>query len=152
VPSQAGSQSRPARAKGMLVERIYKQMIEEVAKGASHIDQLRQFMTLLLTELDTYAMIYPDLKQWFATVYERLWRLKFPDIPPPVVGEDDTATEAYAKALQALRDNWEKLIPKIAPLEGAAYSEVDVEGLVEREALLFMDSVLRTVYRSFGII
>ncbi len=139
------------RASDSLIRSVYARIRDLIASGTPHVDALRQYMTLLVTEIDTYNAVYPGIREVFAEILLRVWAERYPDIPPPSIGEGDSATVIYNKALQRLMEYRDQLASSMEAIQLGLSTE-DARALVEREALLLVDTALRAAYRIYGLL
>ena len=134
-----------------LVSRVYNTILSKIGTDRDYLSVLESYMPLLLTELDTYAAIYKELKRFFVEMFRSIWDSKFPEIPAPDVSPEEPASTVYMKVYEALKGNLPRILRRYG-MGPTPLSSSESEVIVKREALAFMDTVLRTVFRHFRII
>jgi len=134
-----------------LVRSIYRSILSALEGGGDIKAVMERFMPMLLNEIESWAMIYPEVKDLFVSAFKRMWERAFPKIPCPEVAEDETATVVLGKVFETLRLHADR-IEAVGLESSASMSTYEMETTIRYVTLQFMESVCRYVFKVMGVL
>ena len=134
-----------------LVRHIYRSILSALESGGDIKAVLERFMPMLLNEIESWAMIYPEVKDLFVSAFKSMWERAFSEIPCPEVTERETATVVLGKVFETLKTHADK-IEAVGLASSASVSTFEIESTIRYVALQFMESVCRFVFKVMGVL
>lgn len=133
------------------VRHIYRSILSALESGGDVKVVMERYMPMLLNEIESWAMIYPEVKDLFLSAFRHMWERAFPNIPCPEVEEEETATVVTGKVFETLKRYADK-IEAVGIESSASTSSYEIESTVRYITVQFMESVCRYVFKVMGVL
>ncbi len=133
------------------VRHIYKSILTALEGGGDVKAVMERYMPMLLNEIESWAMIYPEVKDLFVSAFKRMWDRSFPNIPMPEVSEDENVTVITGKVFETLKKYADK-IEAVGIESSASISTYEVESTIRYITIQFVESVCRYVFKVMGVL
>jgi len=135
-----------------LVQSLYDAMFEALKSGENIDTVLERHVPLLLNELDKLMLLYDYVPNIVITIFHKLWKMWFKEIPCP---ELDPDTLSGARLQDIITDTLYKYRDKLTEkLSRKTYltSKHEIEAYIHYTVLSFLNSLLTTVFHLMGVV
>lgn len=133
-----------------LVQSLYDAMFEALKSGENIDAVLERHVPLLLNELDKMMILYDYVPYIVVSVFKKLWRRWFRNIPCPELDPKEIGgARLHSIITDTLMKHREKIVEKTRKY---MTSTADIEQYVHYTVLSFLNSLLTTVFHLMGVV